>query len=150
MHGKLAMICFQYQVYLYGRKPSHAFLRVVTEPALSVIRLPPPPTTGSPPPSLYGSITFTHLEDNYSMVENLVEEPSHVKQLSQNHVCKRGLIIRVPCSEACYGMMLLPVKYSEWFVLTDPSKSCPNTYWHVPSLSPFSSPFHKISVCVCT
>ncbi len=29
----------------------------------------PPPTTGSPPPSLYGSITFTHLKKNSSMVK---------------------------------------------------------------------------------
>jgi hypothetical protein len=64
----------------------------------------PPPTTGSPPPSLYGSITFTHLKENSSMVKLpylckkkgktcMVEEPSHVKQLSLNHVCKIGLTL---------------------------------------------------------
>jgi hypothetical protein len=93
MYGKLAMTCFKYQVYLYGSDAItylNAFLWVVTEPALRVIRLPPPPTTGSPPPSLYGSITFTHMEDNSSMGKLppmlkskgktcMVEEPSHVK-----------------------------------------------------------------------
>ncbi len=44
MYGKLAMTWFKYQVYLYGSE---------------AIRLPPPLTTGCPPPSLYGSITFT-------------------------------------------------------------------------------------------
>jgi hypothetical protein len=29
----------------------------------------PPPPTGSPPPYLYGSITFTRLEENSSMVK---------------------------------------------------------------------------------
>jgi hypothetical protein len=54
------------------QKPSHILmlsLGVVTEPVLWVIRLPPPPTTGSPSPYLYGSITFTHLKENSSMVK---------------------------------------------------------------------------------
>ncbi len=47
-------------------------------------------------PPLYSSITFTHLEENSSKVKlhNLTcmdDEPSHVKQLSPNHVCKIGL-----------------------------------------------------------
>jgi hypothetical protein len=29
----------------------------------------PPPPTGSPPPLLYDSITFTHLEENYCIVQ---------------------------------------------------------------------------------
>jgi hypothetical protein len=36
MYGKLAMICFKYQVYLYGSEAitcGNAFLWVVTEPA---------------------------------------------------------------------------------------------------------------------
>jgi hypothetical protein len=72
MYGKLAMTCFKYQVYLHGSEAItylNAVLWEVTEPVLGVIRLPPPPTTGSPPPSLYGSITFTHLEENSSMVK---------------------------------------------------------------------------------
>ncbi len=97
MYGKLAITCLKYQVSLYGSE-AITYLN-----ALWVIRLPPPPTTGSPPPSLYGSITFTHLEDNSSMVKLpylcekskgktcMVEEPSHVKQLYLNHVCKIGL-----------------------------------------------------------
>ena len=64
---------------------------------------PPPPTTGSPPPLCMGSITFTHLKENFSMVKLpylckkiqgktcMVGEPSHVKQLSLIHVCKIGL-----------------------------------------------------------
>ncbi len=72
MYGKIAITCFKYQVYLYDSEAItylNAFLWVVTEPALWVIRLPPSPTTGSPPPSLYGSITITHLEENSSMVK---------------------------------------------------------------------------------
>ena len=34
---------------------------MVTESSLWVIRLPPPPTTVSPHPSVFGSLTFTHL-----------------------------------------------------------------------------------------
>ncbi len=72
MYGKLATTCLKYQVYLYGSEAItylNAFLWVVTESALRVIRLPPPLTTGSPPPSLCGSITFAHLEENFSMVK---------------------------------------------------------------------------------
>jgi hypothetical protein len=52
-------------------------------------------------PVLYGSITFTHLEENSSMVKIphkaignscVVEELSHLKQLPLSHVCKLGLI----------------------------------------------------------
>ncbi len=77
---------------------------MVTEPALWVIRLPPPPTTVSLTPlCTYGSITFTHLKENFSIVKLpylckkskgktcMVGEPSHVKQLSLNIVCKIGL-----------------------------------------------------------
>jgi hypothetical protein len=52
MYGKLAITCFKYQVYLYSSEAIsylNAFLCVGTEPAPGVIRLPPPPTTGSPP-----------------------------------------------------------------------------------------------------
>ena len=72
MYGKLAMTSLKYQVYLYGSEANtylNAFLWLLTEPALLVIRLPPPPNTGSPHPSLYGSITFTHLKENSSMVK---------------------------------------------------------------------------------
>ncbi len=53
MYGKLAITCFKYQVYLYGSEAItylNAFLWVVKDPVLWVIRLPPLPTTGSPPP----------------------------------------------------------------------------------------------------
>ncbi len=72
MYGKLAITCFKFQVYLYGSEAItylSAILWVVTEPALRVIRLSPAPNTGSRPPFLYGSMTFTHLEDNSSMVK---------------------------------------------------------------------------------
>ncbi len=106
------MTCYKYQVYLYGSEAItylNAILQVIIEPALWVIRLPLPPP---PPPSqhyrqpslpLYGSITFTHWEENSSLVKlpylyknpkektGMVEEPSHVNQLILNHVCKIGL-----------------------------------------------------------
>jgi hypothetical protein len=71
MYGKLAMTCFKYQVYMYGSEAItyvNAILWVLTEPALWVIRLSQSPTTGSPPLSLYGSITITHLEENSTVV----------------------------------------------------------------------------------
>ncbi len=57
MHGKPAMTCFKYQVYLYGSEAItylNTILWVVTEPALW---------------HLYGSITFTHFEENSSKVK---------------------------------------------------------------------------------
>jgi hypothetical protein len=54
MYGKPAMTYFKYQVlYLYGSDANtylNGILWVVTEPSLWVIRLPLPPTTGSPLP----------------------------------------------------------------------------------------------------
>ena len=72
MYGKQAMTCFKYQVYLYGPETITyltAILWVVTEPALWVIKLPPTPHSRQPSPTLYGSITFTHLEENFSVVK---------------------------------------------------------------------------------
>ncbi len=63
------------------------------------------PTTGSPPPSLYGSITVTiwkrtlvWLDYHTYVVKSkgktcMILEPSHVKQLSLTHVCKIGLAL---------------------------------------------------------
>jgi hypothetical protein len=65
------MTCFKYQVCLYGTEAIpylNAFLWVTTGPSQYVIRLLPTPTSGSIP-SLYGSIAFTHLEENSSMVK---------------------------------------------------------------------------------
>jgi hypothetical protein len=53
---------------------------------------------------LYGSITITHLEEKFIKVITIpmlkikrktcmVNKPSHVKQLSLNHVCKIGMIV---------------------------------------------------------
>ncbi len=73
MHGKPAMTCFKYQMYLYGSGALtylNAILWGVTDLQLWVIRLPPHPTTGSPPPPpQYESITFTQLKENFSMVK---------------------------------------------------------------------------------
>ncbi len=71
MYGRSAMTCFKYQVYLYGSEAItylNAILWVVTEPALWVIRLAPPPLQAALP-LVYGSITFTHLKENFSMVK---------------------------------------------------------------------------------
>ncbi len=72
MYGKPAMTCLKYQVYLYGSEAItylSAILWVVTEPTLWVIRLPPTPQYRQPSPPVYGSITFTHLKENFSMVK---------------------------------------------------------------------------------
>jgi hypothetical protein len=72
MYGKPAMTWFKYQMYLYDSQSTtylNAMLWVVTELALWVIRLPPPPAYRQPSPPLYGSITFTHLEEKSSIVE---------------------------------------------------------------------------------
>ncbi len=69
MFGKPAMTCFEYQVYLYVSQAIiylNALLWVVTEPSLWVIRL-------SPLPPMCGNITFTHLEDNSSIVKLLYQ-----------------------------------------------------------------------------
>jgi hypothetical protein len=71
MYGKPAMTCFKCQVYFYGSEAITyliAILWLVQEPVLQVIIGTPTPTIGSPPP-LYGSITFTHLEQNFSLVK---------------------------------------------------------------------------------
>jgi hypothetical protein len=70
----------------------------ITEPALLAIKLLPSALQAAPP-ILKGSITSTHLERDSSMVKlpyikknkekiPMVEKPSHVKQLSLNHICK--------------------------------------------------------------
>jgi hypothetical protein len=73
MYGVPAMTCFKFQVYLYGSEAItylSAILWVDTEPAIWVIRLPPTPHYRQPPPPpLYGSITFSHLKENFSMVK---------------------------------------------------------------------------------
>jgi hypothetical protein len=104
MYGNPAMTCFKYQVYVYGSEAItylSAILWVVIEPALSH-QAAPTPQYRQPSPHVYGSITFTHLKENFSMVKLpylckkskgpcMVGEPSHVKQLSLNHVCEIGL-----------------------------------------------------------
>jgi hypothetical protein len=66
MYGKQAITWFIYRVFLYGSETItylNAILYVITEPAVWVITLLPPPNTGSPPPTLYGTITFTHIRE---------------------------------------------------------------------------------------
>jgi hypothetical protein len=81
----------------------------------------PTPHYRQPCPSLYGSITFAHLEENSTMVKLsymckkskgktcIVEEPSYVKQLSLYHVCKIGLIVftwhNCQCGTMFYGLI---------------------------------------------
>ncbi len=71
MYGKPAMACFKYQLYMYGSAViiyMIAILWAVTVPSVWVISLPPHPTLYRQPSSnLYGSITFTQLEENSSM-----------------------------------------------------------------------------------
>ncbi len=94
MYGKPAMTCFKYQdqVYLYG-SDAITYLN-----ALQSLRA----SYRQPSSPLYGSLTFTHLEENSSMVKLIpmlkskaktwmVEEASHAKQLSLNNVRKIGL-----------------------------------------------------------
>ncbi len=74
MYGNLAMTCFKYQVYLYGSEAItylNAFFWVVTEPGQhnESSDCPHPPPYRQPSPSLYGSITSPHLEENFSMVK---------------------------------------------------------------------------------
>ncbi len=79
------MTCFKYQVYLYGSEAItylNAIIWVVIEPAIWVIRLPLPTTIGSTTPSLYGSITFTHLEENSSTVK--LNYYTYVKKQGEN------------------------------------------------------------------
>ncbi len=71
MYGKSAITCFKYQVVLYGLK-AITYLNTLSgyrASCMSHHTAPTPPTTGSPPPTLYGSITFTHLKDNSCMVK---------------------------------------------------------------------------------
>ncbi len=98
---------------------------MVTEPSLWVIRLPPTPHYRQPSPHLYGSMTITHLEENFSMVNlpylckkiqgktRMAEEPSHVKQLSLIHVCKIGLkvVAVMGCNWHQMANLILLTKY---------------------------------------
>jgi hypothetical protein len=71
MYGKPAMTWFKYQVVLYGSEAItyfNAILWVVIELALCIMSLrlhtPPLGHYRQPSPPLYGSTTFTHLEEN--------------------------------------------------------------------------------------
>jgi hypothetical protein len=58
---------------------------------------PPPPhlPLQAALPPLYGSKTFTHLEENAGQREKncMVEDSSHRQHLSLNHMCKIGLTL---------------------------------------------------------
>jgi hypothetical protein len=60
MYGKPAMACFKYQVYLYVSEAHHIFECFT----LNGYRASTMSHQTAPTPPLYGSITFTHLEDN--------------------------------------------------------------------------------------
>jgi hypothetical protein len=107
MYGKPAMTYFNIRWTCMVQKPSHIWmlyfkwLHSLLYGSSDWTHLPPPPhyRQTSPP---HGSITFTHLEENFSMANSpylreskvktcMVKEPSQVKQLSLIHVCKIGL-----------------------------------------------------------
>jgi hypothetical protein len=74
MYGKPAMTCFKYQVYLYGSEAiTYLSVTVYFERLQSQhyesSDCPHPPLQAALPPPVYGSITFTHLEENFSMVK---------------------------------------------------------------------------------
>jgi hypothetical protein len=73
MYGKPAMTCFKYQVYLCGSE-AITFLSAIQyfewlqSQHYESSDCPPTPHYRQPSPPVYGSITFTHLKDNFSMV----------------------------------------------------------------------------------
>ncbi len=72
MNGKPAITWFKYQVFLYGSE-AITYLKLYFEWLQSQqyesSHCRPPPTTGSPSPTLYGSITFTDLKETSCMVK---------------------------------------------------------------------------------
>ncbi len=70
MYGKPAITCFKYQVFLYGSEAItylNAILWVVTVLQSQQYESShcPHPHYRQPSPALYGSITFTHLKENF-------------------------------------------------------------------------------------
>jgi hypothetical protein len=108
MYGKLAITCFKYQVYLYSSEAIsylNAFLWVGTEPTLWVIRLPPPPTTGSPPPLCMAALPspiwkttlvwlhyHTYIKKHGENLYGLGTMTCKTTTVSLNYVCKIGLM----------------------------------------------------------
>ncbi len=71
MYDKPSMPCFKYLLYhMYGTKAITSLndiLWVVTEPAPWVVKQPPFPLQAILPTTLFGSIAFTHSEENSRM-----------------------------------------------------------------------------------
>jgi hypothetical protein len=108
MYDKLAMTGFEYQVY-GSEAITYLNASFGCEPAVWVIRLSPhPPLQAALPLSVwqlnlhpfrrelkYGKITIPMLKSKGKTC--MVEEPSHVKPLSLNHMCKIGLSGKMLC-----------------------------------------------------
>jgi hypothetical protein len=108
-------------VYLYTcmvKKPLHIWMLF--------FRLPHPPLQAALPHSVYDSINLTLLEENSCMVKLqyihilkskgetcMVEEPSHVKELSLNHICKIGLRHSGFAAQCFWAFQNQPV-FSKW------------------------------------
>ncbi len=76
MHGKPAMLFFQYQAYLYVKRPSNVWnlnflwLKSHYHVKCYTRQTSPAPHCRQPSPILYGSITYLHLlEENSIMVK---------------------------------------------------------------------------------
>ncbi len=68
MYGNPAMTCFKYQVYLYGSKPSHIWVLYFEWLQGQHYESSDCPHVQAALPPVYGSITFSHLKENFSMV----------------------------------------------------------------------------------
>ncbi len=68
MYSKPAMTCFKYQVYLYGSEAMCYTMSGYRASTMSHQTAPHPPLQAALPP-VHGSITFTHLKENFSMVK---------------------------------------------------------------------------------
>ncbi len=72
MYGKPAMTCFKYQVYLYGSEAITCLSAIewLQSQHYQSSDCPPHPHLRQPsPPPVYGSKTFNHLKENFSMVK---------------------------------------------------------------------------------
>jgi hypothetical protein len=108
MYGKPTMTCLNIRCTYMVQKASHIWMPYfvcLQSQHFESSDCPNlhPPSQSALPPSLYGSITFTHLENILSTVKlpypmlksigktHMVEKSSLVKQLFLNYVCKLGL-----------------------------------------------------------
>ncbi len=113
---------FKYLVYMYGSEAItylNIILWMVTEPALFVIRLPPTLHYSQPSPPLASYYHPFGMVNCHTCVQKqskngMVKEPSHIKQLSLNHVCKIGL--KHPTLKRRHTKQVSPVLH-DWSIL---------------------------------